>query len=154
MCKPNVCGHTSLLMHLCCTFVKFQFSRIEYTSWGLVSNDGILIATFLTVKSFLSWQFSRSSVVQMNRYKRWWLSDLMWRTDAQTAAIIKRLVATGSGEGVRVRYVKAVTLYWGGQAVFTWHNKTLKPQLKGNIWKEGLYVSHRERRARDTHRER
>lgn len=42
----------------------------------------------------------------------------------------------------------------GGQAMFAWHNKTLKPQLKGNIWKEGLYVSHRERRARDTHRER
>lgn len=42
----------------------------------------------------------------------------------------------------------------GGRAMFAWHNKTLKPQLKGNIWKEGLYVSHRERRARDTHTER
>lgn len=79
----------------------------------------------------------------------------MCQADAQTAAIIKKLVATGSGDGVRVRYVKAVALYWGGgQAMFAWHNKTLKPQLKGNIWKEGLYVSHRERRARDTHRER
>lgn len=84
----------------------------------------------------------------------------MCQADAQTAATIKKkknkktTVATGSGEGVRVRYVKAVTLYRGGQATFAWHNKTLKPQLKGNIWKEGLYVSHRERRARDTHRER
>lgn len=78
----------------------------------------------------------------MNSHKRWWL---MCQADAQTAAIIKILVATGSGDGVRVRYVKAVTLYWGGgQAMFAWHNKTLKPQLKGNIWKEGLYVSHRE----------
>lgn len=65
----------------------------------------------------------------------------------------QKTMATGSGEGVRVRYVTAVALYWG-QAMFAWHNKTLKPQLKGNIWKEGLYVSHRERRARDTHTER
>lgn len=53
-------------------------------------------------------------MVQMNRHKRWWL---MCQADAQTAAIIKILVATGSGDGVRVRYVKAVTLYWwGGRA--------------------------------------
>lgn len=52
--------------------------------------------------------------MQMNRLKRWWLSNLMCQADAQTAAIIKKLVATGSGDGVRVRYVKAVALYWGG----------------------------------------
>lgn len=50
----------------------------------------------------------------MNRYyKCWSLSNLMCQADAQTAAIIKKkkMVATGSGEGVRVRNVKAVTLY-------------------------------------------
>lgn len=43
----------------------------------------------------------------------------MCQADAQTAAIIKKkkkkMVATGSGEGVGVRNVKAVTLYWGGR---------------------------------------
>lgn len=43
----------------------------------------------------------------------------MCQADAQTAAIIKKKkknpMATCSGEGVRVRYVKAVTLYWGSR---------------------------------------
>lgn len=61
----------------------------------------------------------------------------------------------GVRPGAGVRYVKPVRLYQGDQATFAWHNKTLKPQLKGNIWRKGLYVSQSEgRRVRDTHRER
>lgn len=60
----------------------------------------------------------------------------------------------GVGAGVEVKYVKAVRLYQGDHAMFAWHNKTLKPQLKGNIWRKWLYVSQSERRrARHTHRE-
>lgn len=102
--RPYISGNTS--KHLL-PQSRFQFSRIPDTSCGLLSNDGFVTASFLTVKSFLKWQVSRSPLVQMNRRKRWWL---MCQADAQTAAIIKILVATGSGDGVRVRYVKAVTL--------------------------------------------
>lgn len=85
----------------------------------------------------------------------------MCQADAQTAVIIKKwwpLTVLGEGgvrPGVEVRYVKAVRLYQGDQATLAWHNKTLKPQLKGNIWRKGLYVSQSERRrVRDTHRKR
>ena len=61
----------------------------------------------------------------------------------------------GVRPGVEVRCVKVVRLYQGDQATFAWHNKTLKPQLKGNIWRKGLYVSQSGRsRVRDTHRKR
>lgn len=81
----------------------------------------------------------------------------MCHADAQTAVTIKEVrplaVVTEGGvrPGAEVRYVKAVRLYQGDQAAFAWHNKTLKPQLKGNIWRKGLYVSQSERRrVRDT----
>lgn len=97
--------------------------------------------------------------MQMNRYKRWWLSNLMCQADAQTAAIIKKKNNKKNDghwqrRGCQGQICQSSHTVLGGQAMFAWHNKTLKPQLKGNIWKEGLYVSHRERRARDTHRER
>lgn len=90
----------------------------------------------------------------MNRCKRWWRSNLMCQADAQTAAIIlKKAGGHWQRRGCQGQISQSSHTVLGGQAVFAWHNKTLKPQLKGNIWKEGLYVSHRERRARDTHRE-
>ena len=85
----------------------------------------------------------------------------MCQADAITAVIMKKswtltgLREGGVRHGVKVRYVKAVRLYQGDHAMFAWHNKTLKPQLKGNIWRKGLYVSQSEmRRVRDTHRKR
>lgn len=61
----------------------------------------------------------------------------------------------GAHAAVEVKYVKVVRLYQGDHAVVAWHNKTLKPQLKGNIWRKRLYVSQRKRRrARRTHGER
>lgn len=89
------------------------------------------------------------------------VSNPICQVESQTAALIKKwwpLAAVreaGVQPGVGVRYVRAVALYQGDQAMFAWHNKTLKPQLKGNICREGLYVSHSERRrVRDTHRRR
>lgn len=86
----------------------------------------------------------------------------MCRADAQTAEIIKkkwwpltRVREGGVQRGVEVRYVRAVGLYQGDPAMFAWHNKTMKPQLKGNIWRKGLYVSQsKRRRVRDTQRKR
>ena len=61
----------------------------------------------------------------------------------------------GVWPGVKVRHVVAVTLYRGSKQRSLGPNITLKPQLKGNIWREGLYNSHsKSRRVRDTHRER
>ena len=54
---------------------------------------------------------------------------------------------------VEVRYVKAFRLYQGDHSMYTCHNKTLKPQLKGNICRERLYVSHSgRRRVRNMHK--
>lgn len=69
--------------------------------------------------------------------------------------LLTRLKKGGVQPGVEVRYVIAVRLYQGDHAMFAWHNKTLKPQLKGNIWRKALYVSQSEgKRVRDTHRKR
>lgn len=55
---------------------------------------------------------------------------------------------------MEVRYVKAFRLHHGDRTIFAWHNTTLKPQLKRNIWRGRLCVSCSEqRRKRDTHRE-
>lgn len=82
--------------------------------------------------------------------------NLMCQADAQTAVFTEKHWSLTGVEKGGVRpgaEVKAVRLYQGDHAMFAWHNKTLKPQLKGNIWRKGLYVSHSERgRVRDTHR--
>lgn len=81
------------------------------------------------------------------------VSNLICQVESQTAALIKKwwpraaVREAGVQPGVRVRYVRAVALYQGDQAMFAWHNKTLKPQLKGNICREGLYVSQREKES-------
>lgn len=61
----------------------------------------------------------------------------------------------GAPRGDEVLYVKAVGLYHGDHAALAWHNKALKPQLKGNIWRNGLYVSQKVREEkREIHTER
>lgn len=61
----------------------------------------------------------------------------------------------GSGLVLRSEMSEQVRWYQGDQAALAWHNKTLKPQLKGNIWRKRLYVSQSHRtRVRDTRRKR
>lgn len=72
-----------------------------------------------------------------------------------------KMVAINRNEVVRSlawcggQICQCIQIVPGGPWMFSWYNKILKPQLKGNIWTEGLYVSQsKRRRVKDVHRER